>query len=152
VLRIRLREVLREDLGGVYGVGVSGRLSRVPDEEYSIGIGFSTDPERVEELVGVVMDEIAKLKSEGPSEDHVDRVREMQRRELETNVKRNAHWAYWLEHLASNQLPLEEMLREGERTEAITRESLREAARTYFDTSRYVIGVLKPETQAKEGS
>ena len=149
VLRIRLREVLREDLGGVYGVGVNGGLSRIPDEEYSIGIGFSTDPQRVDELVGVVMREIEKLKTEGPSEDHVERVREIQRRELETNVKLNEHWAYWLEHLASNALPLEEMLREDKRTEAITRESLRDAARKYFDTSRYVIGVLKPEAQAK---
>jgi zinc protease len=148
-LRIRLREVLREDLGGVYGVGVFGNLSRYPDQEYSIGVSFSTDPERVDELVKVVMDEIAKVKAEGPSEDHVERVREIQRRELETQVKENAYWAGTLEYLASNDLPLEEALREEERIKAVTRTSLRDAARRYFDTSRYVIGVLKPETKAE---
>ena len=36
VLQIKLREVLREDLGGTYGVWVSSSGSQHPDEEYRI--------------------------------------------------------------------------------------------------------------------
>jgi zinc protease len=145
VLRIRLREALREDMGGVYGVGVSAGLSRIPDQEYSVSIGFSSDPERVDELVAAVFAEIEALKSAGPSEDHMARVREIETRELETDVKQNAHWAFWLEHLAANDLPLTEMENIDDRIGTIGRESIRTAARRYLDTTRYVIGVLKPE-------
>ena len=74
ILRIRLREELREDRGGVYGVGVGGGLTRWPEEEYSFNISFSADPARVDELVAAVLDEIRKLKAEGPAEDYVNRV------------------------------------------------------------------------------
>ncbi|TMQ08389.1 MAG: insulinase family protein, partial [Deltaproteobacteria bacterium] len=40
VLTILLREVLREDKGGVYGVGVGGALTRSPHQERSFSISF----------------------------------------------------------------------------------------------------------------
>src|SRR5690606_18720527 len=54
VLGIRLREVLREDLGGTYGVSVGGSLSNRPIESFAFSISFSTDPARIEELVDSV--------------------------------------------------------------------------------------------------
>src|SRR5690606_16521856 len=42
-LRIRLREELREDRGGVYGVGVSASVDRMLGT-YSISISFGSDP------------------------------------------------------------------------------------------------------------
>ncbi len=39
-LRIRLREVLREDLGGTYGVSVTPTVTIFPDAEYSLSISF----------------------------------------------------------------------------------------------------------------
>ncbi|MBU5819143.1 insulinase family protein, partial [Acinetobacter baumannii] len=64
-LGIRLREVLREDAGGVYGVSVSGGLSREPVNNYSIGIQFGCAPENVDKLIGLTMDEINHTKSNG---------------------------------------------------------------------------------------
>ena len=33
---IKLRETLREDAGGVYGVGISGGINKEPKKSYSI--------------------------------------------------------------------------------------------------------------------
>jgi zinc protease len=145
VLRIRLREELREDRGGVYGVGVSGNLWRHPTEEYNVVISFNADPERIDELVKAVFDEIDKMKKDGPAEDYVNRVQEMQRRSREIAVKQNAFWTFHLEYLATNGLDFSEINRHDERIASVTRESMRDAARRYLDNSRYVIGVLKPE-------
>jgi zinc protease len=145
VMRIRLREELREDRGGVYGVGVAGGLVSFPDQEYKVTISFSADPERVDELVDAVFDEIAKLQTSGPDEDYVQRVREIQRRKHETDLKLNTYWISWMEFLARNDVPLEEILRHRERYESATPESIRDSARRYLDSSRYVLGVLKPE-------
>ena len=144
ILRIRLRE----DRGGVYGVGVGGGISRYPDEEYTMNISFSADPQRVDELVSAIFAEIAKLKSDGPADDYVNRVHETQRRQRQTALKQNAFWAFQLEYLASNGLDFGEVLRHDQRISAVTRDSMREAARKYLDESRYVVGVLDPLPKA----
>jgi zinc protease len=147
VLRIRLREELREDRGGVYGVGVSGGISRYPDEEYTFTISFTADPTRVDELVAATFEQIAKLKADGAAEDYINRVREMQRRGRELELKQNGFWVAQLEYLASNKLDLREVLRHDGRIAGVTTEAMREAAKTYLDESRYVIGVLAPEVK-----
>ncbi len=49
VLQTRLRETLREDLGGTYGVAVIPSYTKIPDEEYRLTIDFGCDPKRTEE-------------------------------------------------------------------------------------------------------
>ncbi|HEX9895924.1 MAG TPA: insulinase family protein, partial [Gemmatimonadales bacterium] len=68
VLDIRLREVLREALGGTYGVSVSGTPTRLPRQEYSFSIGFGSAPERVDELVKAVFAEIDSIRKNGPAD------------------------------------------------------------------------------------
>ncbi len=145
VLQTRLREELREDRGGVYGVGAGGGLSRYPEEKYSFTISFSTDPKRVDEMVAAVFAEIGKLKAEGPDEDHVNRVREQERREREIALKENGFWAAQLEYLTWNGLDFGEIARQHQRIAAISRESVRDSARKYLDETQYVLGVLDPE-------
>ena len=76
MLQIRLRERLREDLGGTYSVSVSSALAREPDEEYSFTIRFGSAPDRVDELLGVIYEQIDSIKTVGPTEDNVAKVRE----------------------------------------------------------------------------
>ena len=144
-MRIRLREVMREDMGGVYGVRVGGGISRYPKERYSITVSFGCDPERVEELVAAVFTEIDEVKRDGPGDENVDKVRESQARERETDVEENAFWLGTLEYHERNGLDLLDILRYDEMIEAVTAEALQEAAQRYFDTERYVQGVLYPE-------
>ena len=49
-LENRLRNRLREELGAVYSVGVSGSFKRWPHQENSIVVSFTCDPERIQEL------------------------------------------------------------------------------------------------------
>src|SRR6185436_3324489 len=48
LLTIRLREVLREDMSGVYGVQVWANVSRRPRQERDFGVFFGCDPTNVE--------------------------------------------------------------------------------------------------------
>lgn len=149
VLRIRLREELREDRGGVYGVGVFGGITRYPEQRYTMTISFATDPKRVDELVKAVFDEIAKLKTDGPADDYINRVHEAQRRSHETALKENGFWVSQIEYLATNDLNFGEIAKYDQRVAAVTRDSIRDAARKYLDDKRYVIGVLDPEKTEK---
>ncbi|UCF40169.1 MAG: insulinase family protein, partial [Gemmatimonadota bacterium] len=145
VLEIRLREVLREALGGTYSVGVSASGERLPSEQFSVGIGFGSDPARVEELVGVVFQQIDSLKAFGPTQAEVEKVQEMQRRARETALKENRFWAQvLLEHDRFGTDP-RDILTYEELIEGLTPEVVRDAARRYLPTENYVWVTLYPE-------
>ena len=145
VLRIQLRDVLREDLGGVYGVNVYSSISRFPRARYNSGLAFGCDPERTDELLAAALAEIEKLKNEGPTVETVEKVKEIQRRSREKALERNEFWLSALQTQAVNDLPLVDILDFEARLERITVDSIREAAQRYFDSERYVQGILRPE-------
>ena len=68
VLRIKMRESMREDKGGVYGVRVSGGTSKFPEPKYSITISFNADPPMVDELIKTALQDIANAKKAGVEE------------------------------------------------------------------------------------
>src|SRR5205085_11658193 len=98
ILEIRLRETLREDQGGVYGVGVDANINREPVNSYNISVSFSCDPKNVEKLIGLTIDEIKNLKANGASQTNVDKVIAEDTRSMETEVKNNSYWLYNLQN------------------------------------------------------
>jgi zinc protease len=151
VMRIRLREVLREDMGGTYGVGVSGSPSRDPYPNYSFHITFGTAPERLDELVDVVFQEIDSLKAVGPTQEDIDKVKEMQRRELETDLRENSYWLGQLSVYDRHGADPRDILTYDAVIESLTVEIVQEAARLYLDTGNFVRGSLFPEEASQEG-
>jgi zinc protease len=145
VLEIRLREVLREDLGGTYGVGVQGGYFRIPEVSYDFRIGFGSDPARTDELVRTLFAEIERLKAEGPTEDEVQKVVEAERRSRETDLRENG---WWMAQLAaateSGEDPV--YLLDTSLFDAVTVESIWEDARRYLNLERFVRVSLFPES------
>jgi len=144
-LQIRLREVLREDMGGVYGVGVGASSSIIPDTTFQVTIGFGADPARLDELVEAVVAEIRALQTAGPSDSVLQKVKESQRRSLETSMRENR---YWLGQLVAaqrygtdprNLLSYEELI------SALSADDIRRAAQLYIRLDNYVQVTLMPE-------
>jgi zinc protease len=93
VLQTRLRESLREDLGGTYSVGVGAGYTKIPREEYSLNSGFGSSPERADALYARVIEEIDALRKAPPSDQVVNDVKEVLLREHETSVRENGFFA-----------------------------------------------------------
>jgi zinc protease len=145
LLEIRLREVLREDLAGTYDVSVVASAARLPEPRYSFHIGFGSAPERVTELTDVVLSVIDSLKTAGPPESDVQKVREIQRRERETNLRQNG---YWLEALVARYREgrdPRDILEGGRLIDALDAAVIQQAARRYLRTDNYVQVTLVPE-------
>jgi zinc protease len=149
VLELRLRDLLREDLGGTYGASVSAGAARDPRPTYSVSIGFGTSPERVEELTRVVFAQIDSLKRTGPTPGELQKVREAERRSRETEMRDNSFWISQMMSYTNNGWDLREIPAGGDRTARLTPEAVRDAARRYLDTANYVQVSLLPETTAK---
>lgn len=145
VLRIRLREVLREETGGVYAVGVWAPVSKYPLERYSVNISFGCDPERVEELTEAVFTLIEELKTTGATGENVRKVKEMQRRGRETALKRNGFWLSRLSGYVKHGDDPMDILKYPELVDGFSSDAVKEAAKRYFDMDNYVRVVLYPE-------
>jgi zinc protease len=145
VLQIRLREVLREDLGGTYGVGVNASGMRDPRPEFRLAIGFGAAPERLDELTRVVFAELEALRRDGPREADLARVREIQFRTRETQLRENNFWISQILAFDRYGWDLAEIPHVARRAERLTAPMIQEAARRYLDTTRYVQVSLFPE-------
>jgi zinc protease len=145
VLNIRLREALREDKGGTYGVGVGGGISALPVPRYTLGINFGTAPEKLEELTQVVWSTVDSLKKADVTADELAKVKELQRRGRETSMKQNGWWASRLVGMVQEGQPLNAFLAEDKVLEATSAATIRAAAQKYLDRSRYVRGALYPD-------
>ena len=146
VLRIKLREVLREDSGGTYGVGVSQSVSHYPDEMYEISISFGTAPEKVDEMTQLVYEQIDSLKTVGVTEEYLVKVKETQRREREINLKENSFWLGILDSYYFNGDDPAGILKYGELVDGLTLDAIQQAAQAYFNENNYVKVVLNPVT------
>ncbi|UCC73010.1 MAG: insulinase family protein [Gemmatimonadota bacterium] len=145
VLRIRLREVLREDMGGTYGVSASGAGSRDPTQDYQFGIGFGTAPERLDEMVGAVFQEIDSLQTVGPTQEDIDKVKEMQRRQYEVDLRENDFWLGQLVAAERYGTDPRNILTYEELIDGLTVDVVRDAALRYLRTDNYVQVSLYPD-------
>ena len=148
-LAIRLRELLREDAGGVYGVAVAGGISREPVNDYSISINFGCAPENVDKLVALVMQEITRTKQTGIAQETLDKVVVEQTRGLENSMKENAYWRYLLEQqFFRNNDPLK-ILQAADRIRQITPARTQTLANRFFNNENVARIVLLPESNKK---
>jgi zinc protease len=146
VLRMRLRDVLREELGGTYDVSVSQSSERDPRQEFQFSIDFGSAPERVDTLRAAVFRELERIKRDGPTKDEIEKVREIQRRGEETEVRQNGFWVNALAASARYGQDPRIILRRSELRASLTPALVRDIARKYLDESRYVQVRLLPES------
>ncbi|MCQ2585131.1 MAG: insulinase family protein [Treponema sp.] len=146
LLDIRLREVIREDKGGAYGVYVGGYIDGYPERFYRVEVSFGCEPGRCQELTDEVIKEFDRLKTELVSEDYIQKLQETYRRNHERNLRENS---WWMEKIRSTEVYTYEplwMLSDVEKVVSwITAENLRDTARKYLNTDNYVSVFLVPE-------
>jgi zinc protease len=147
LLQIKLRERLREDLGGTYTVTVGGSAGREPVPYYSIQVSFAADPARLEELTAEVFAEVARLQSSGPANSDLVKVKEAQRRSQETSLEQNGYWLYQLLEADRFGEDARGALYYDDLINGLTRDKLRNAARTYLDSGNYVRVSLYPKPE-----
>jgi zinc protease len=147
VLEIRLRELLREALGGTYDVSVSGSASRIPRAEYAFNIGFSSAPERADELVRTVFAAIDTLRTSGPSERDLQKVVEAEARARQTALRQNGYWLGQIAYVAQTGDPAEPAVDPRGDGALLTHNALREAARKVLDPANYIRVTLLPENK-----
>ncbi|MBL8617074.1 MAG: insulinase family protein [Deltaproteobacteria bacterium] len=91
-LELVLREDLREQLGGTYGVGVDLSVDEQPEARWALTFGFQCDPARAAQLKDALLASLARIQSTGLPADVVERVAAGQRSDQELVRTSNLWW------------------------------------------------------------
>src|SRR5256714_5186892 len=145
LLNIKLREALRENLGGTYGVSVSPGASRDPLPSYRFTIGFGSAPERLEALTAAALVQIDSVKRFGTTPEHLNKVKEAAFRTRETAMKQNGYWLSQITTFDQSGWPMSEIPNGEKLISALTSDDLQKAAIKYLRTDNYVRVSLYPE-------
>ena len=144
-LNIELREKVREEESGTYGIYVSPTLRKYPHEKYILMTGFGCAPQNVDKLVKSVFEVMKKIQTEGPDAMTLKKVKETFIRSYETSVRENSFWLNKLTNSVFLGTKIPSVKEYNSAVEGITTERVKKSARKYLSTKHYVLGVLKPE-------
>ena len=147
ILNIKLIERLREDESGVYGVSARASYSKSPRLRYSFSVAYGTSPDMVEPLTQSALDEINKIKQNGPERVDIEKFVSEQRRQLEVQLRENS---FWLGHLSGAYQRDEDpayILRYIDELSKVTPESVKAVANKYLKHERLFNFILMPEAQ-----
>lgn len=148
VMQIRLRDRLREQLGGTYSVSVGASPTPYPRQRYAVSVGFGSAPDRVNELTRAAFAEIDSLRKYGPTSADVEKVKEIELRERESAMRQNASWLSLLSSYLQNGWSPRGILDYEDDVKKLEASDIRDAARKYLDEKNYVSVSLYPAERA----
>ena len=145
ILTIKLVEQLREEEGGVYGVGARGNISNMPYDWYSFNISFPCGPENVEKLKNAALAEVEKIVADGPTQKDLDKVKETYMIDHKEDLKQNRYWLRALKNADYLNKDINKMMDYETNVKSLTTEYLHEVAKKYL-SGDYIVGIHNPES------
>lgn len=95
-------EEIREKEGGTYGVNTYGELTKWPKEECVLQILYQTDPAKKDHLNNIINQLMKKMAAEGPSSEHLQKIKEYMLKKFTSNQKENGYWLNVLDEYFAN--------------------------------------------------
>lgn len=147
ILNIKLREALREEKGGVYGVSAYSQTELYPKQRYSVNIFFGCNPDRVDELVEEIHNQIKDMTTKPVDPIYLTKIKEIAKRETETDLKDNNFWLrnllnfYWYKD-DPKQIP-----NRAKFFSKLTVQNILMASKIYFLSPNQFKYILYPENQ-----
>jgi zinc protease len=144
-MSIKLREQMREEQGGVYGVSFQESLSKFPKQWFEISANWGCAPEKVDTLTQTVFGEMERIKKDGPTEVDLAKIKETIIKDYEKNIKQNYFWLSALKDLYLNGNKIYSLDEYTKSVEAVTIQDIKGTADKYLDSKQYIRGVLMPK-------
>lgn len=144
-LEIRLLQRLREDESGVYSPGVFASSAKLPQQRYGFFVQFGCAPQNVDRLIASALDEISKLKGEGPPQENVAKWRLETKTERGTAMQTNSFWLNYISGQLQDGDSLDEVNHYNGMLDQVSAADLKAVAKQYLSGSNYIRLVLMPE-------
>jgi zinc protease len=145
ILNIKLIERLREKEAGVYAPSVRATYVKQPNSRYSFVVNFGCAPANVDKLIAATMEEIGKIRQNGPEPVDIQKFVAEETRSTEVQLKENPFWAGHLTSSSQNQENPDEILHYIHDLNKVTVQSIKDAANKYLSGDNLIKLVLLPE-------
>lgn len=145
ILKIRLYEILREKMNGIYGLKVKSEIIRTPYDHFQLRIGFPCSPQRYRELTRATLEEIRRIIDKGPELQTLEKVRLARIKNIREGYEDNNFWISNLRNMSFNGMDLSLIARLPEIIARLSPESVRETAARFIDPDKYIQIVLLPK-------
>jgi zinc protease len=148
ILRIRLREKLRETIGGTYHAGVYSSYQHYPLAWCETRISFGCDPGKIDVLIAAMEAEIGRMQKQLVDDTYLTKAREIMQQEWTLRLEKNETWMTLLDDWAwHGEDPRVRINEYATWVNAVTAESVRETARRYLATPNVATILLRPEQE-----
>ena len=94
IMRSVYTEKVREEKGGTYGVSVDGQFWKYPTDGCSMTISFRCDPNKYDELLPIIDQQLQLMAAEGPTKEQLETIKEYERKNYNRAVLTNGWWEY----------------------------------------------------------
>ena len=148
ILAIKVRQDIREERSGAYSPRVFSSVSKRPSRRYTLGVQFTTDPQRVDELSAAVMDILTDVRLNGITEQELEKAKEQLNSNFQEQLESNGYWAYLLEYYyaLNNDEDPNNILNYTEVVDSISKQEIHQLAQRFINPARYIKIVLLPES------
>lgn len=145
VLSFKLLERLREEESGVYGTSASASYAKLPRQRYSFYVGFGTSVDKYPSLIASTLDEIRKVKENGPLQGDLDKFVIEKKRQFEVDAKQNRYWLGRIYGSLINEEDPTDVNNYLSDLEAVTVESVKAIANKYLNEELLFKFILLPD-------
>lgn len=143
-LSIRLIEVIREKMSGVYAPQTQMTISKYPTSSYTMMVLFGCSPKMTNKLTKAVLKAMDEFNKKGIDEVTLNKVKEQMLRKRETDVKTNRFWLNRISESNFNGDPLSVNEFEA-KVKAVTSKEIQATTQKYINKDHHVRAVLYPE-------
>jgi zinc protease len=133
VLRLRVIDRIREELGSAYSPGVMSQFSKVPVGQYALRFGIGCAPDQVPVVERTVDEIIDALQANGPTAGELEKVTRTWLNEHDARTKTNDYWSDRLRTRALDPALDDEGPDYVDRVKTLTLADVQAAARTYLN-------------------
>lgn len=147
ILNTRLREVIREEKSGVYGIYAHGGINKTPYKHSNIMIAFSCDPSRTKELISETKKVIKQLQKNPPKQSYLKNYKKMSKVRLDRALKSQSLWnASIISHYLYG-TPYSLIVDKDSYLKKITTKTIQKTAQKYLRDDNLLITILNPKNK-----
>jgi len=146
VANILLREEIREEKGGTYGIRISANMVHIPQPRVRINISFGCEPERVDELVSAIKEVLDGMQKEISSE-YLRNIKQIMKNEFATRTKENNYWLATINSYDYTKRDLAFLQDYDKKIDALTEADIITAAKKYLNHKTNFISIIQMPEQ-----
>lgn len=141
IMRGVYTETVREEKGGTYGVSVTGQFWKYPSEACSMTVNFRCDPDKYEELMPIIDQQLQLMAQNGPTQQQLDKVKEYELKNYDRAVLTNGWWEYVRYHELRDDINFDQDYRS--KVESLTTDDIRQFCQSVLQANNRIQVTMK---------